>query len=517
MLDLSYDSYKSSNKPIKKKNDLSYSSYSAGKQKLEAVNTEKTTLRSQGEPVSLKDNRATPTMGGKILRGAANLIANPVTNIVNAGQIALGKKETKPFSGDYLGKVDGLGKVDITKSPLDKENLKTIKKSVGTGLELASYLTYGGVAKTAVKTAVTKTTELAAKQTFKEYALTNLPKLLKEGALTGASYTGGSQLNENAKSGKKFSWEQAAKDVTLSTVLTPVAAIGIRKLFGKKTSAILDARAKVRADADAAILNRPIPDVGTPSPKFMQKSNRMLPAPRTPNEIPIELPEPGMLKSQQTVREFTTPPSTPQAPVKTPKTPKVKPTVVSDVAQSTSTPIPSSIPKEAIPEFKAKVDYGAKVLDDVNPESANKGNHKLYSETVYGDIAKDPERVKRIAMGSGEATTNGVPADAYYAIMKNEAAKSGNVKLIKELSNSNVGTISGKKLEANKLTQEGDIVDTVRDIYKARAKAVGVSEEALKRNEKTLVEKLKSEVKVMLDKIPTKQEMNDIINSLVCK
>lgn len=276
MLDLSYDSYKSSNKPTKKKNDLSYSSYSAGKQKLEAVNTEKTTLRSQGEPVSLKDNRATPTMGGKILRGAANLIANPVTNIVNAGQIALGKKETKPFSGDYLGKVEGLGKVDMTKSPLDKENLKTIKKSVGTGLELASYAGYGGIAKGAIKGAVTKTTSLAAKQTFKEYALQNLPKLLKEGALTSAAYTGGSQLNENAKSGKKFSWEQAARDVTIGTVLTPIAAIGLRKIsgiFGKSTSDILAARKEVREAADAAILNRPIPNVGTPFDNFKFNPN----------------------------------------------------------------------------------------------------------------------------------------------------------------------------------------------------------------------------------------------------
>lgn len=513
-------SWDNKNAPTK----FSWQTQGLGATKEQKIATEKQDLVAKGIPVSTKADRLEPTMDGNILRGAAKLIATPATNLVNAGQIALGKKETKPFSGGYLGKVEGLGKLDMTKG-LTPENVKTLKKSGSTGFEIASYLTYGGIGKGAIKEIV--------KQRVKEFAKTQGAKLLKEGALTGLANTIGTQGFKNAETGKKFSWQQAARDVTLSTVATPLAAFGLNKAFGKSAKQVVDniptPTQKIVSNIDNTVensLSKSATGVRDKSLTYLRNNpdeviNGEVKLREVDGKVVIE---DGRHRLQVAKELGITPKFKDVTPEYTGKPSKqieslINEQQVKEVANSpvTETPIPASIPKDAIPEFKAKVDYGAKVLDDVNPESANKGNHKLYSETVYGDIAKDPERVKRIAMGSGEATTNGVPADAYYAIMKNEAAKSGNVKLIKELSNSNVGTISGKKLEANKLTQEGDIVDTVRDIYKARAKAVGVSEEALKRNEKTLVEKLKSEVKVMLDKIPTKQEMNDIINSLVCK
>lgn len=75
-------------------------------------------------------------IGGGLVSGFIKPFAEAGTNLVNAGQIAMGLPETKPFSGKFLGDVQGLGKIDITKSPLNKENLKTIKKSVGTGTEI---------------------------------------------------------------------------------------------------------------------------------------------------------------------------------------------------------------------------------------------------------------------------------------------------------------------------------------------------------------------------------------------
>lgn len=484
-------SWDNKNAPTK----FSWQTQGLGATKEQKIAIEKQDLVAKGVPVSRKADRLEPTMGGTILRDAIKPVARLATNLINAEQIVRGKKETQPFSGGYLGKIDAVGQKGTF---VDK-----VKDSIGTGAELASWLVGGGSAGGVAKTALRATAKTAAKQTIKEFAIKQLPKLAIEGAGATGLYSTGTQLEKNAKDGTKFDFNKLTKDMLLGAALNPVVGIALHGALGTNTGKIMAARQAERIAKDAEVLGRPIPEVGNPSAKFMQESNRMIESPK------IQLPEPGILKGQQTVRDFNTP-KTPEVPVKIAKTKTVK-TPVIDSAPA------QGIPKEAIPEFKAKVDYGTTVLDNVNPESANKGNHKLYSETVYGDIAKDPERVRRIAMGSGEQTTNGVPADAYYAIAKNEAAKSGNIKLIKELADSNVGTISGKKLEANKLTQEGDIVDTVRDIYKARAKAVGVSEEALKRNEKSMVENLKTQVKVMLDKIPTKQEMNDIINSLVCK
>lgn len=229
-------------------------------------------LIKQGLPVGLNKRKAEPTAVGGMIRGAVKLVANPLTNLVNATDIATGGEgNLQPYSGRYLGKVEGLGKVDMTKSPLDKENLKTIKKSVGTGLEIASYLSYGGAGKTVVKGAISKMTETAAKDTFAEFVVKNLPKLIKEGALTGAAMTGGTQLNENAETGKKFSWKQAAQDVAISSVLTPIAGIGLQKLFGKSTLKILNARQDVR-DALVQSYKNAIPEMGTkfdtlPKPK----------------------------------------------------------------------------------------------------------------------------------------------------------------------------------------------------------------------------------------------------------
>lgn len=435
----------------------------------ERIDTEKADLRSKGLPVSVRDDRSAPTGGGEMLRGIIGLGADVLANARNAGRIITGQEEKPVFKSRYLGDVKGLGKFDFTKSPFEKENLKTLIKSASTGAEIASYLNATGVAKSTIAN-LTKQGVLASKKTFAEWAVKMMPELAKEGFGQGIAYTVGSQGREYAETSKPFSGKQAIIDVATSTLGNVVIPTALQKMFGKSTNKIMAARAAERVLSDTEILGRKIPDAGVPSAKYMTESGRTLPAPRKPNEIPIEMPSPEIAASQRRLNE---------------------------------------VPKVETPDFKAKVSEGETVLDNhYNNPDASPGSHKLYSETVYNDITKDPERVRRIAMGSNEATTNGVPADAYYAIAKNEAVKSGDVQAIKDLANSNVGSISGQKLEANKLTQEGDIIDTLRDIKKARAKAVGVSEEAIKKQETTFVQKLKTSVKNLSD---------DIINDLICK
>lgn len=280
------------------------------KLRLPTIQEQKDVLISEGKPVSLKSNQVEPTMGGNLLRSLIKPVADVATSAVNTAQVALGKKETQPFTSPYLGKVEGLGKVDVFKSPLAPENLKTIKKSVGTGAELASYLAYGGIGTKVAKGAVSKLTETAAKDTFKEYVKKALPSLLKEGALTGVAQTGGSQLSENADTGKEFSWKQALTDVALSTALTPLAALGIQRALGTSSKKILDARAGVpKSEIEANIrafgqsTRPPVPPAGLPPTGYV---NPKIPLLEAPKNI-IELPGRGILESQQKIRDLSVP------------------------------------------------------------------------------------------------------------------------------------------------------------------------------------------------------------------
>ncbi len=96
-----------------------------------------------------QDSNNAPVVGSQddkpgLLHSLAAGIVKPFaevgTNLVNAGQIALGMPETQPFSGSFLGDVKGLGKVDITKAPWDPANLDTLKKSASQGAQIGSTL-----------------------------------------------------------------------------------------------------------------------------------------------------------------------------------------------------------------------------------------------------------------------------------------------------------------------------------------------------------------------------------------
>lgn len=300
--------------PVAKKSNINWEKEYNPKGYQENITSQRNQLISEGKPVAINKEKVEPTKAGNILRSALKVPATLLTGAVNAVQGSLGKETTQPFTSPYLGKVEGLGKVDVFKSPLAPENLKTIKKSVATGAELASYLAYGGVATKAASGAVSKLTETAAKNTFKEYVKKALPSLLKEGALTGAAQTGGSQLSENADTGKEFSWKQALTDVALSTALTPLAALGIQRvargLGSVSDKKILDARAGVpKSEIEANIRafgqsTRPgVPNTGLPPTGYV---NPKIPLLEAPKNI-IELPGRGILESQQKIRDLSVP------------------------------------------------------------------------------------------------------------------------------------------------------------------------------------------------------------------
>lgn len=518
----------------------------------ERIDTEKADLRSKGLPVSVRDDRSAPTMGGSILR---DILKVPATLLARPGQ-AIGAiqgltPEEQTVKSKYLGDIKTV------------QTGKDVLSDVGRGLELASY----GVGIGAGKNILAQSGKQAAKQIAKRTAL--------EGAVGGFAGSAGRVITNQSGNLK-----QDLKDIALGTGIGTIAGGALGYAGGRLGGKVLSAeeRAMERAVGKGGKFN--IPSAGTPKiteivnkdtklakelsqeiiPKeqILKESDDLIWARGTKAagiqnaglknynqaiktlEKAGELPKETKMKivSKDTLKDFYTNKKTPVVgdTFINSKNEVIEITQVNDKdityflkgknkgisgkiyfdepfsnKVSKETPVQSIKTQPEVlnntPEFKSKVSEGETVLNNSNPE-INPGTHKMYSETVYSDIATDPERVRRIAMGSNEPTTNGVPADAYYAIAKNEAVKSGNVQAIKDLANSNVGSISGQKLEANKLTQEGDIIDTLRDIKKARAKAVGVSEEAIKKQETTFVQKLKTSVKNLSD---------DIINDLICK
>jgi hypothetical protein len=158
---------------------------------------------------------AKPTLGSKVLGVGKDLAAGIVkpfaelgTQVINIGQEVTGNPITKPFSGKFLGDVNGLGTIDITKMPWDKANLKTLKKSAGVGAEIASTIAGGGVAKDAAGAIVKPT----------------IKALVKEGAIGGASYGAGQSMAEDQN--LKDTLKNTALGAVTGAVLAPVISRG---------------------------------------------------------------------------------------------------------------------------------------------------------------------------------------------------------------------------------------------------------------------------------------------------
>src|SRR3990167_358029 len=94
-----------------------------------------------------------PSFLGKVVRETIRPLANTATNLVNAGQIALGQEETQPFSGEFLGEVPGLGKIDMTKG-FSPENIETLKKATKAGVDIGLLLSGGGAVKATATTGI---------------------------------------------------------------------------------------------------------------------------------------------------------------------------------------------------------------------------------------------------------------------------------------------------------------------------------------------------------------------------
>lgn len=535
----------------------------AERARLAQVPAQKEALRQQGLPVSIRKDRAEPTLVGGMIRSIIRPVLDVATNVVQAGQTLTpeGAQEA-PLSSSYMGKVTGLGAVDLTKGPWEKENLNTIIKSASTGAEIASYLNAAGVGKKTIA-GLTKQGVLASKKTFAEWAVKNIPQLAKEGFGQGIAYTVGSQGREYADTGKPFSLGQAATDITTSTLGNVIIPTALQKVFGPKTLNILAARAGERALKDAEILGKKIPDVGTKFDNFKPNltDTSFTNIPSVKPEIKIEpgarfiTPEvtpknqfeiralakksfgdyvaneidfmnktkqevtPSLMKKLETAWNKMHPEPIQEA---IPKTPKVKETILDEVPTTSTKEIPTpethkteapKTGKDYVPNW-SKVDEETFTKDSENmfndmkdelPKDFDYGTFQQWSKEVR---SLDFDEVVDVAMGGKKKTPNTVPEGAYLSIMKNYADEVHDIQLAKKLADSNVISKGAQTTVAAKMAKKGNVSDALRDIKTSLMKKKGIDPEKFIKEEATLIKNIQKKFKEVTD---------EVINSLICK
>jgi len=141
---------------------------------------------SQGLPVG-RVEREIPTFGGQAVRGIIKPFVKLGSSIKAIGESVQGKEATG-LTSKYLGNVRPIGEgFDVIKG-FTPENVKAVKDSVGTGLDIASNIPIArglGLAKTAIQ------------QPFQRTAFQVAKNIGKEGVVQGGLSGAGTALQEN--------------------------------------------------------------------------------------------------------------------------------------------------------------------------------------------------------------------------------------------------------------------------------------------------------------------------------
>ncbi len=510
------------------------------------------------------------TLGSKVKdfgkEAAAGLVkpfAEVGTNLVQAADIATGGKgEVTPFSGKFLGEVSGLGRIDITKSPLEKENLRSLKKSVGVGTEIAATIAGGGATKDILGNII--------KPTIKQLA--------KEGAILSGTYALGNSIEQN------MGLVDTAKNVAINTgagaVLGPVIGKtmeGVGKLFGKKAPAVIEETLTKEATkpAPGPIYQPSIPDAYQP-PAYktnIPKVNTTI----SKGEKPSFIYEKGEIKAlniktgeARTIGSFNdiNPKTasdltkayynlkdigngikTGDINVAEAKLEKLKQKALTELQQKGTVSIPTSAPRPTptyntnIPEAAApklstsiKGDTVAKASSDINKQIIEDGFNALPEEELakYNSVSrsKQVDDIKRlidtdpdsaIAMAlSGKGIPKEIDSQILFNTAKGKAsqifAETGDNSLQRELAKSPLAAqrseLAQKLGAAATLNDPGDAVSIMQninvDLQKIAEKKAGKKVSEVVNEDFQNLTKQKERVKV------TKQSFSEFINSIQC-
>jgi len=454
-----------------------------------------------------------------IATGAIKPFAELGTSALNVGQIAVGAKETQPFSGKFLGDVDGLGKVDITKSPLQPDNLKTIKKSAGVGAEIGSTIAGGGVVKDALGNVIKP----------------SLKRLAVEGAGLGATNALGTSLTEDL--GVKDTLKNVALGGAIGAVAGPAVG-GVGRLFkgkAKTTPIIEEATEKVVNTADSASVNKNLilPKQDTPllleaknkrnstlgdnfsftdqadpakiqATKLRQNYDTKL---KSYNQNPTPAKLRGVLKAKDALENPT--------PVYNTNIPEAKPIRTTSVVKMPN-------PKKGDTITKVSRDINTKLVDDgfnkLLPEEQARFNSASRAKQVE-DITNlmDSNLDESVSMAvSGKNIPPNIDSQILFNAVKNYATETADVDLQRALAKSPIASqrsVLAQKLgAAATLNDPSDAVTIMSNLNKELEETVGkklgkkvveVADEDF-----TTVQKLKPKI--------SRQSFSEFINSIKC-
>lgn len=476
----------------------------------EKVIKEKQERISEGLPVSIKKTRATPTIGGSIVRGALTPFADIATNIYQAGEIIGKGKETQaPLSNKYLGKVEGLGRADFTKSLFDKENLRVLAKSAATGLEIGSYATGGGAVANAGKEAV--------KQTAKEFIKTTGKQLAKEGAIT----SGIGSIGYQGRVGK-IDPLQVLRDTVIGSIAGPVLGVGTNKLLGKKATQAVGNVANKVDEIEKSVVQIVDNKTGKLEYKTIPKgelqnfhnviddTQKGIAGKEIDGKIyhltaktPKQMEERGFINTgvarldeipgQQIKQEV---PSIKQE-ILTQEQPKIKiiDEKIKQKLEDTTETIKNNLPESEIP----KVDSIR--LNEISQQSSDFINKNGIEKARRIAMGIDPEPFKYASQG-------------IHAELANYARKTGDGDLLAELAKSDISKESAQRTGIGRLKEPDNPYYIIKDINNTLKKEQNVM---VKMSEKSSIKNIVTKIK---EKLPTiefsEQQLSSIARKLIC-
>lgn len=507
MAGLSYEEFQKDNKPSKNtKASLSYDNFVAETNKP----AKKPLLQRAGN------------FGKEVVRDVAKSFARVGSTLIDPLEV---KITGKPVNTDYskfgMGDIKPLGQGATT-----KEKAKDI---AGGLIEAVSNAYGGGSAKSVITTGLKGQVKKAATRGF------------VEGAVTGFGNTFGKDLQEQKTVGE--STLGGLKTAAIAGPLGGILGAG-SSLLGRKTTG------KVANEVTQTVDN-PIDNVvantTTDSISPITKGNRL--EVKEAFDVADKLGF-NMRKSVQILEEagkksgndgyYSVTDIEDIAKKYTPdKTPTVvKPTNVPEPIIKGRVTAPKIDPQTGIPmtsktptnkaTTKPNTTTPSKVISNVAPEQAQQivpeqpsqfkpGTREFYNETITKDFEVDPKRVEDIALGFRTDTTSNVPTDAYLAFLKNKADETLDLDLIEKLKKSKVSSVSGQKLESNKLAREGNIVDITKEVEDALLKKRGISKNSIDKEAQDIANKISEVFDSLKNQTVTKNIVVDALEAIKCK
>jgi len=473
-----------------------------------------------GEPVKQKDGTYTPTTG----------IIDVLSGIPLVGAFTrMGKTlgETKAYNElddttrEYLART---GQTENVAPDINRKNISVVADAVEGMIDAAT----GGLS-SVYKKGLMSTGRLASSKILNEAEKKLLaPQIMKRFGIdttlnTASGYSFDVAQNANESKTGKDVFKPGIGTVSAGLLSTIIGGTGAAKLQKSNSADRI-------AEKYAEKFN--VPPAGKPSAGYINKNVQQLPAPRTPDQVPIELPAEGILKGQQVVRDFNKPNEVtlpiPQKQEKKTLTNKG----FSDTTSTKNAPTATQVPEMSnvsSPEIKAPINepitdnLNKKVSSSIEKEFTDSEGVTQFNRGTFDDwsnriIEKDFDEVVDIALGN-KLPTDDIPKGAYYSAVRAIANETGDTNLQLKLAlESDVPSKLGQELGSLRIADNKDTISILRDIKAAKEIKMGIKD--VKKSQQ-----LKSDLKKSFDKVlkefegtvPTKEDVIKILDDITCK